>query len=276
METKQIPNEIFFEQLMAEINDGESVRIRVTGRSMMPTFHDKVDYIVLSPFDKDALKVGDVVLFNRGDTICVHRIIARKGERLIIRGDGNRHKAYEPCTVNDVMAIVTAGTMYGGLDFTVEDRKWKVNTSMLLRFHRFFAVWHTISAVLRRYHWSILVSVLLLYLSFFQPDQPILPDVDNSDKYLHALMYFGVSSTFWFEWLRGHGYERKSMLRGSLYCFLFPMVLGGLTELGQTYLTDYRSGEWLDFVANVCGVFAAALFAYAVIIPFAKFYHRKK
>lgn len=276
MDVKKIPNEIFFEQLMAEIADGESVRIRVTGRSMMPTFRDKVDDIVLSPFDKDALKVGDVVLFNRGDTICVHRIISRTGNRLVIRGDGNQHRAYEPCTVDDVMAIVTAGTMYGGRPFTVEDAKWKANTRLVLKHHAKFAVWHRISAVLRRYPLSIMVLAALLYLSFFHPSKPILPDMENSDKYLHALMYFGLSLTFWFEWLKGHAFAKRSLLRGSVFCFIFPIVLGALIELGQNYLTQYRSGEWMDCAANVGGAVLALLFAVCVLAPLGRLYIKRR
>ena len=276
LSVKKIPNEIFFEQVMEEINSGESVRIRVTGRSMMPTFRDRKDEIVLSPFNKEELKVGDVVLFNRGDTICVHRIIARKGDKLIIRGDGNAHKAYEPCTVDDVMAIVTGGTMYGGKPFTVQDKKWKANTSMVLKHHSKFAVWHRISAVLRRYPLSILVLAVLLYLSFFKPLHPILPDVDNSDKILHFLMYLGVGLTFWTEWLKGHSFAFGSMLRGSIFCLFFPVVLGGLIELGQEYITEYRSGDVWDFVSNVAGSLVATILAAALIIPLGRFILKRR
>ena len=39
-----------------------------------------------------------------------------------------------------------------------------------------------------------------------------------------------------------------------LLAFLAPIAMGGILELMQAYLTTFRSGEWLDFVANTIGV----------------------
>ena len=36
-----------------------------------------------------------------------------------------------------------------------------------------------------------------------------------------------------------------------------PIVMSGLIELAQNYLTTYRSGEWADFIANSTGVLLA-------------------
>ncbi len=40
---------------------------------------------------------------------------------------------------------------------------------------------------------------------------------------------------------------------------LIPIVMGGLIELAQRYLTTCRSGEWLDFVGDTIGVVIGAI-----------------
>lgn len=272
---RKISNDIFFAQVMEFLEQGESATIMVSGRSMSPTFKDGVDRITISPFNPDELKKGDVVLFNRGDTICVHRIIKRKGDRLVIRGDGNSPKALEYAKVTDVMGIITAGTMYGGHPFKTTDSRWKRNTSMIFNFFPVLAFWHRIKFIVCRYPMSLLTFAVLLYLSLFNPIGKNLPSFDNSDKVAHVLMYLGVSLVFWCEWLKNHSLDRRTYKRGLVRCLLFPIVLGGLLELFQEYCLDYRGGDLLDFAANCSGALVALVLAFAVIIPMLKSYRAR-
>lgn len=77
-------------------------------------------------------------------------------------------------------------------------------------------------------------------------------------------MYCGVASALWFDYLRTH---TNQMQKGYLIAFLFPILLGGVFELLQEYLTTYRGGEWLDFLANTLGVMGALLVARYVLRP---------
>lgn len=59
--------------------------------------------------------------------------------------------------------------------------------------------------------------------------------------------------------------ETKRLLTGGL---LAPIIMGGLVELAQAYLTNgVRSGDWLDFVANSTGALLGAFIG----IPLARF-----
>lgn len=257
-------------ELLEHISDGDSVMVTATGRSMLPTFRPDVDRIVLSPVSADRLKVGDVVFFNRGDAVCVHRIIERNGDNLVIRGDGNGLNALERVKVSAVFAIVSGGTMRGGKPFSTRDSRWKANTRRVMRFFPLIAFWHRISRILRSYPMSIVVLSVLLYLSFFNPNETPLPVLEVSDKIIHFLMYFGTGSIFWLEWTLVHRRGRPSLGKGFVFCFVIPVMVGALTELGQEYLTECRSGDWLDFVANLAGVSLAALFSYVAVMPFVR------
>lgn len=269
-----ISKELLFEQVFESLRRGDSAVVRVTGNSMHPTFYHGKDTIVFSPCDAANLQRGDVVLFDRGDTICAHRIIGKKGNTYIIRGDGNSFKSLEYATPDKIYAKITSGTMRNGHPFTIEDKKWKDNTYFVLNHPRLLEFWHRIRRVLFSYPLSILVSLVLLYLSFFNPGSLPIPGISNPDKWVHGIMYFGISLTYWFEWLRVHGASDKSIPRGFLFCLLFPVILGGVVELEQEYFTNYRSGEVADFFANCFGVVCAAVIAILVFVPIIR--HRRK
>ncbi len=112
---------------------------------------------------------------------------------------------------------------------------------------------------------SAIALLLLIYLSFFKPPsvkEPLF--FEHLDKLVHFIMYCGVASALWFDYLRTH---TNQMQKGYLIAFLFPILLGGVFELLQEYLTTYRGGEWLDFLANTLGVMGALLVARYVLRP---------
>ena len=120
-----------------------------------------------------------------------------------------------------------------------------------------------IGGYIRRYKFSLLVVAVILYLSFFKPPSTSLGEITNFDKFVHACMYFGFCSVIWFEYLRSHSsYEPLRMALGGV---VLPILMSGLIELGQKYLTLYRSGEWWDFASNTIGVLLALLGMLAVV-----------
>ncbi len=60
----------------------------VSGGSMEPVLHDG-DAIVIHQTPFEQLKEGDIVVFQRGESLIVHEIIERKGDTLITQGSAN-------------------------------------------------------------------------------------------------------------------------------------------------------------------------------------------
>ena len=120
---------------------------------------------------------------------------------------------------------------------------------------------------IRKYPISILVILAVVYLSFFKPPHTDLERVNNIDKVAHICMYFGMSGMLWFEFLRSQRKYHAPMWHAWVGAFLCPILFSGLVEILQEYCTDYRGGDWMDFLANTIGVVLAALVACFIIRP---------
>ena len=110
---------------------------------------------------------------------------------------------------------------------------------------------------LKRYPLTHAIAAMITVLSMAPiPDIPSLPNISLLDKWTHMLMYGTLALVIWWEYLRKHPQINWShALVGAILC---PILLGGAMELAQKYLTTYRSGEWLDALANSIGVLLAA------------------
>mgnify|MGYP003290799229 CR=1 FL=1 len=115
---------------------------------------------------------------------------------------------------------------------------------------------------IKDYKFSLLLVAVVLFLSFFNPPQTGLDEVTGMDKVAHFGMYFALAGVVWAEYTRRHASYRRLWL--ALGAVLMPIVLGGLVEVGQAMLTGYRSGDWMDWVADMAGV--AVMTAVAVIL----------
>jgi len=88
------------------------------------------------------------------------------------------------------------------------------------------------------------------------------PSVIDFDKFVHVIMFLGLSGIIFFD---STGYLRYpiSKMRIFLGIFLFPTALGGIIEVMQELFTVTRTGEWLDFlfdgVGAACGWIVALL-----------------
>lgn len=114
------------------------------------------------------------------------------------------------------------------------------------------------ASYLKRYPLSHLViaTVIILSLAPFS-DMPKMPDISLLDKWVHFIMYGGLCSVIWWEYVRQHA--TLSWKRLTIGAIIAPMVMSGLLELMQEYCTATRSGEWLDLAANCIGVLWGAL-----------------
>jgi VanZ family protein len=113
--------------------------------------------------------------------------------------------------------------------------------------------------LIRKYPFSVLLILVIWYLSFFTPPKTELDNVEFIDKWVHIIMYGGTCGVIWLEYLRRH----SSLNAGRLFlmAWLAPVIMSGAIELLQEHCTDgRRSGDWLDLTANAVGVTLAALF----------------
>ena len=109
-----------------------------------------------------------------------------------------------------------------------------------------------------------LIAVIWFICMMPVPETP-LSDVSFIDKWTHLAMYATLVTTIMAEYGLHHGkINLGRLLTGGL---LLPIVMGGLVELAQAYLTNgIRSGDWLDFAANSCG----AVLGCVIGIPLAR------
>lgn len=116
----------------------------------------------------------------------------------------------------------------------------------------------------RHYPISILYALALVCLSLYPFGEiEMAKDVPLADKWTHMVMYGGFSLCLWMENRRRNkdSSHRKLVLRA----LLLPILFGGAMELAQKYLTETRSGEWFDFLANSIG--AAVAFLCCLLCP---------
>ena len=118
------------------------------------------------------------------------------------------------------------------------------------------------SRLILRYTVSWLLIVAILLACFLPVPETEMEDVPFIDNWVHILMYLVLSSSLWIEYLRSHTHiDYPKLCVGAI---VLPIVLSGLIELGQAYCTTTRSGDWLDFLANVTGVGLGALLGFTV------------
>ena len=110
---------------------------------------------------------------------------------------------------------------------------------------------------LKRHLWhftfTTICVVLIWYLCLFRPPHiRTLEAIPGFDKLVHCSMYLGTCTVFWVEYY--YWRIQWGRLRLFLIAVLAPILMSGVIELAQEYLTTYRSGDWADFAANSIGV----------------------
>lgn len=116
-----------------------AVRFRLKGNSMYPLLRNGKDVVVLGKCPAESLQPMDVVLFRYRGKHVLHRIIRRKGERLLIQGDGSM-VAKEECTVDDVVGKVVQICRPSGKEIPVGSWQWTI-PSRVWRGLGFLRIW---------------------------------------------------------------------------------------------------------------------------------------
>ena len=119
---------------------------------------------------------------------------------------------------------------------------------------------------IRRYPLSLLVIAAILFLSLFNPPKTKLDPIEGIDKIVHVCMYGGLELVIWFEYLRHH--DNLNWVKILLFGIIAPIALGGIMEIAQMKLTQGRSGEWADLIADAIGVLTGATIGFFAIQSF--------
>lgn len=102
---------------------------------------------------------------------------------------------------------------------------------------------------------AIIATAVIAYLSLSH-----LPKIDlglhikSSDKYLHAIAYFTLS-TVWLFALR----NKLTNKVNKIVLIISLMIYGIVLELLQKEITNYRTADLYDELANIAGILLAVL-----------------
>lgn len=159
-------NDILLSEVAGLLCEGKTVTIPVRGNSMRPFLADGRDSVVLQRGEADRLKRGDVVLatVRGGQTWVLHRIVARRGNRLTLQGDNNRET--EAADVKDVagvaIAMVRKGVAYpvDGWQWRLYSRGWMTRMTCRRLGRRCRNLLAYLWRILDGYRWSVLLSCL--------------------------------------------------------------------------------------------------------------------
>lgn len=113
---------------------------------------------------------------------------------------------------------------------------------------------HELTKWIRRHPISVILILVIWYLSLFTPPKTELANVRFIDKWAHLLMYGSLAFVLWMEDWRVR--KASPSMPRTLALYIGPVAMSGLIELAQAYCTTDRSGDWLDLAANAIGALA--------------------
>ena len=106
---------------------------------------------------------------------------------------------------------------------------------------------------LRKQPLSVILIILIWIVCMIPIPETPLSHLSLIDKWTHFIMYGTLTFVICYEYGKHH--TSMQWQRFTIGAILLPVVMGGLVELAQAYLTNgVRSGDWLDFAANSIGV----------------------
>lgn len=106
-----VPNAILLGEVKAMLSEGKDVVIPTKGNSMLPFIRGMRDSVRLRKLD--TLAVGDIVLAELREGVYVlHRVFLLDGDKVTLKGDGNRH-GFEHCMRRDIAGTAVAILKYG-------------------------------------------------------------------------------------------------------------------------------------------------------------------
>ncbi len=93
--------------MASRVAEGERVRIRAKGNSMLPLIRDGKDEIILEKTTPSSFRTGRLLLVKLiGRGYVLHRVRIITDDLIVLHGDGNL-SVFETCTREDVIAEAT-------------------------------------------------------------------------------------------------------------------------------------------------------------------------
>jgi VanZ family protein len=112
---------------------------------------------------------------------------------------------------------------------------------------------------------AIITTLAIAFLSLSHlPKLDLGLKIKSSDKYLHAIAYFFLSLVWYFALQK-----RIKLTRFKVLLVLFLIFYGIILEVLQGGLTNYRTADFYDVLANSFGILLATL----VINKILNWYH---
>jgi len=117
--------------------------------------------------------------------------------------------------------------------------------------------------VLNKHIWKTYIPASLWFLliligSLIPPNN--IPDIQFSDKLIHAIFY-GILAFLLFLAVDQQNKKTNTLVSRWKAVLFIGLSAGAVVELIQMYLTESRSGEWLDVIANISGMLIALIIA---------------
>ena len=120
--------------------------------------------------------------------------------------------------------------------------------------------------IIKSYWLTLLTLAFILFLTFFKFNNVQSTEtVILGDKIVHLVMYFTLCAVFWYESFKLN--INVNTLRMLFPAVIMPAAFSGVMEYAQSTMTNYRTGDFDDFVFNVIGVLLAAVFSLLVTRP---------
>ncbi len=110
----------------------------------------------------------------------------------------------------------------------------------------------------------IIVCIILLSVLNFS-DVPVKPKMEGFDKLVHMAMYMGCSFVILIDLSRWADEKKRPLPVLALIAFLCATGIGGLLEIVQERYIPYRTGDWIDFIANTVGALIGTACGYIVV-----------
>jgi len=114
--------EIDAKDIFENLATGETVTLRVQGRSMQPFLYDNRDYVTLEKTDRP-LKKGDVIVFERGGRYTMHRIVSFDDDGYITAMGDNTFSLDTRIPAENVKAVLVSA-IRDGKTVTPKSPEW--------------------------------------------------------------------------------------------------------------------------------------------------------
>lgn len=241
--TFSLPNDVVFQEVVAQLAAEGRATLPIEGRSMEPLLMGGRDKIVLAPV-RPPLRCGDVVLYCHEAQWVLHRIVRVKGDRVVLRGDACADK--EEVDAAEVRAVLRQIIHADGTVENCTGSRWQWRSRRAVWSNAFHRCAHRLfnQRVRRRLapFYFILLAVLM-----WSPLGALGVPLDNFvlgirlDHVVHASIY--LFCTWFLMDIRG--------LKG-WQIWLLGCAVGVVTESVQ-YLLPYRGFDINDLIANFFG-----------------------